>query len=327
MGRQKLLLGESLRRFQSIAMLLSAIIGLLVVVLVSTFAYLALGAYHREERARLVLAEVDDARTLMTAKVEMRGELAIANLVLEAPEAVDSKAMAQLIRQHANADTMLNLVMGEAARRGLKDSESNLPVLRQAVRDYRTLFRHQVLAAIRLPREQRDPKLFDEWKRVTTVISRRLATLSGILGQDIAGTDPFIDEMMKVGDIAWTMRMDAGKERGFVQTAVIDNRVPALELLESLWKNEGQIQAHWMDIQAEAQRSSTPAPLKAVVANAGKIYFTDYTAMRDALLKKLRAGKKLSISGKGWVDLSDGGLVAILAIPATALDLSSAYAQ
>jgi len=210
MGRQKLLLGESLRRFQSIAMLLSAIIGLLVVVLVSTFAYLALGAYHREERARLVLAEVDDARTLMTAKVEMRGELAIANLVLEAPEAVDSKAIAQLIRQHANADTMLNLVMGEAARRGLKDSESNLPVLRQAVRDYRTLFRHQVLAAIRLPREQRDPKLFDEWKRVTTVISRRLATLSGILGQDIAGTDPFIDEMMKVGDIAWTMRMDAG---------------------------------------------------------------------------------------------------------------------
>src|SRR4029079_655583 len=105
MGRQKLLLGESLRRFQSIAMLLSAIIGLLVVVLVSTFAYLALGAYHREERARLVLAEVADAPTLMTPKVEMRGDLAIANLVLEAPEAVDSKTMAQLIRQHANADT------------------------------------------------------------------------------------------------------------------------------------------------------------------------------------------------------------------------------
>ena len=83
-------MGETLRRFQSIAMLLSAIIGLLVVVLVSTFAYLALGAYHREERARLVLAEVDDARNLMTAKVEMRGELAIANLVLEAPEATDT---------------------------------------------------------------------------------------------------------------------------------------------------------------------------------------------------------------------------------------------
>jgi signal transduction histidine kinase/CheY-like chemotaxis protein/HPt (histidine-containing phosphotransfer) domain-containing protein len=159
------------------------------------------------------------------------------------------------------------------------------------------------------------------------VISRRLATLSGILGQDIAGADSFIDEMMKVGDIAWTMRMDAGKERGFMQTAVIDNRVPGPDLLESLWKNEGQIEAHWMDIQAEAQRSSTPAPLTAVVANAGKVYFTDYTGMRDGLLKKLKAGEKLSISGKGWVNLSDAGLVAILAIPATALDLSSAHAQ
>jgi len=308
-------------------MLLSAIIGLLVVVLVSTFAYLALGAYHREERARLVLAEVDDARNLMAAKVEMRGELAIANLVLEAPEAIDSRTMAQLVRQHANAGTMLNLVMGEAVRRGLTDSRSNLGVLQQAAQDYRALFQQQVLAAIQLPRERRDPKLLDEWKGVTTVISRRLATLSGILGQDIAGADPFIDEIMRVGDIAWTMRMDAGKERGFMQTAVIDNRVPGSDLLESLWKNEGQIEAHWMDIQAEAQRSSAPAVLKAVVANAGKVYFADYAGMRDGVLKKLRAGEKLSISGKGWVDLSDGGLVAILAIPATALDLSSAHAQ
>jgi len=308
-------------------MLLSAIIGLLVVVLVSTFAYLALGAYHREERARLVLAEVDDARNLMTAKVEMRGELAIANLVLEAPEATDTKTLAQLVRQHANADTMLNLVLGEAERRGLTDSRSNLGVLQQAAKDYRSLFQNQVLAAIQLPRQHRDPKLFDEWKRVTTVISRRLATLSGILGQDIAGADSFIDEMMKVGDIAWTMRMDAGKERGFMQTAVIDNRVPGPDLLESLWKNEGQIQAHWMDIQAEAQRSSAPAPLKAVIANAGKVYFTDYAGMRDGVMKKLKAGEKLTISGKGWVDLSDAGLVAILAIPATALDLSSAHAQ
>ena len=316
-----------MRRFQSIAMLLSAIIGLLVVVLVSTFAYLALGAYHREERARLVLAEVDDARNLMAAKVEMRGELAIANLVLEAPEAIDSRTMAQLVRQHANAGTMLDLVMGEAARRGLTDSRSNLGVLQQAAQDYRALFQQQVLAAIQLPRERRDPKLLDEWKSVTTVISRRLATLSGILGQDIAGADPFIDEIMRVGDIAWTMRMDAGKERGFMQTAVIDNRVPGPDLLESLWKNEGQIEAHWMDIQAEAQRSSAPAALKAVVANAGKVYFADYAGMRDGVLKKLRAGEKLTISGKGWVDLSDGGLVAILAIPATALDLSSAHAQ
>ena len=64
-----------------------------------------------------------------------------------------------------------------------------------------------------------------------------------------------------------------------------------------------------------------------MIANAGKVYFTDYTGMRDGLLKKLKAGEKLTISGKGWVDLSDSGLVAILAIPATALDLSSAHAQ
>ena len=45
---------------------------------------------------------------------------------------------------------MLNLVMGEAARRGLTDSRSNLGVLQQAAQDYRALFQHQVLAAQQL---------------------------------------------------------------------------------------------------------------------------------------------------------------------------------
>ena len=45
-----------MKRVQSIGTLLTGITGLLVVVLVSTFAYSALGAYQRETQARTVLS-------------------------------------------------------------------------------------------------------------------------------------------------------------------------------------------------------------------------------------------------------------------------------
>ena len=76
-----------MNRFWSIGALLSAITGLLVVVLVSTFAISALGAYQREKQARTVLSAVNGARNIMTAKIEFRRELTIANFLLEAPKA------------------------------------------------------------------------------------------------------------------------------------------------------------------------------------------------------------------------------------------------
>src|SRR5882757_7403061 len=100
-------------------MLLSAITGLLVVVLVSSFAFSALGAYRREEQARTVLSVVNGARNIMTAKIAVRGELAVANLVLESPEAAAPATVARLRRMHAQTQTALDIVRREIAARSL----------------------------------------------------------------------------------------------------------------------------------------------------------------------------------------------------------------
>ncbi len=125
-----------------------------------------------------------------------------------------------------------------------------------------------MIAAVRRPRTERRLSLLADWKLATTILSRQLAVQSEILGEQIAGADPFIDRMMRINDNAWLMRTNAGAERGYMQTAVIDNRVPSLELQRSLAETKGKIDARWSDIEAEAQRSSMPASLKAVIANA-----------------------------------------------------------
>jgi signal transduction histidine kinase/DNA-binding response OmpR family regulator len=313
------------KKFQSIGALLSAITGFLVVILVCTFAFAAYNAYHREEQARTVLSVVNGARNIMTAKVAVRAELTVANLILEAPEAASSAATAQFARLHRNSETALDQVLREIAARPFEDARSSLALLSRSDGEYRTLFA-EVIAAVRRPRTERRPSLLADWKLATTILSRQLAVQSEILGEQIAGADPFIDRMMRINDNAWLMRTNAGAERGFMQTAVIDNHVPSLELQRSLAETKGKIDARWSDIEAEAQRSSMPAPLKAVIANAQKVYFTDYRAMRDRLLAELTAGRKLTITGQGFVEASNPALSSMLAPSATALNLTGEHA-
>ena len=134
-------------------------------VLVSTFAYSALGAYQRETQARTVLSGVNAARTIMAAVIAMRAEITIAHLVLEAPESAAPADMRDLARLHRQSLSVLNSVLREIASRPACEEKSHLGLLLKADREYRALF-PAVLDGIARPREGRDPGLFDEWRRV-----------------------------------------------------------------------------------------------------------------------------------------------------------------
>ncbi|MEY4706844.1 MAG: hypothetical protein RJB58_567 [Pseudomonadota bacterium] len=314
------------KRFQSIGTLLTAITGLLVVVLVSVFAYSALGAYQREEQARTVLSAVNGVRSIMSAMVALRGELAIANLVLEAPDAAAPATMTRLRHLHRHSEAALDQMLREVARRPVADARSALAILRPADQRYRAMFA-RVIAAAGMPRQQREADLLEDWKSVTTMVSRQLAVQSAFLGEHIAGADPSIDRMMKINSTAWTMLLDVGRDRGLMQTAVIDNHVPAPMLRQTLAETRGKIDAHWSDLEIEARRPSTPAALKAAIANVRKVYFADYRVMRGAILARLAAGQKLSLSGQDFVEASNPALASLRTIPAAALNLTIALAE
>ena len=150
-----------MKRFQSIGALLSVITGLLVVVLVSAFAISALSAYQREKQARTVLSAVDGVRTIMSAMVAIRSELALANLVLEAPEKTSPADMARLAGLHRHSEAAVDQVLREVEQRPIVDARFALAILRPADRRYRTMFA-RVTAATRLPRAQRDPGLLND---------------------------------------------------------------------------------------------------------------------------------------------------------------------
>jgi signal transduction histidine kinase/CheY-like chemotaxis protein/HPt (histidine-containing phosphotransfer) domain-containing protein len=314
------------RKFQSVGLLLSVITGLLVVVLISTFALSALNAYRRAEHARSVVSAVDGLHTIMSAMVAVRSELTVTNFVMEAPEATGPEILSRMDRLHSRSEKGIDKMLREAAGRAGADARSTLTILRSADRLYRTMFSRLGPAAAQ-PRGRRDPNLLDEWKRVTTMLSRQMAVQSALLGEQVGGADPAIDRMMAINKNAWTMLLDVGRDRGNMQTAVIDNRVLTPALQQSLAETKGKIDAHWGDLQIEARRSSTPQSIKMAIAQARRVYFTDYRAMRESILSQLSAGRKLSISGRDFVEASNPALAVILPISTTALELTGKLAE
>jgi signal transduction histidine kinase/CheY-like chemotaxis protein/HPt (histidine-containing phosphotransfer) domain-containing protein len=315
-----------LKQVQSIGALLSAITALLAVVLVFTFSLTALSAYQREEQARTLLSVVTGARNIMSPMIAMRAEVGVANLMLEAPEATPAATVADLRRLHASTESTLDVALREIAQRPFSEAKFRLPLLHRADRAYRALF-PRVLVAIQEPRTLRDGAVFVAWKEATTLLSRQLAVQSAILGEHLPGAGPAIDHMMKINNDAWSMRLDAGRDRGFMQTAVIDNKIPELALQQSLAETKGKIDARWADIETESQHVSVPPALKRVVADSRKVYFAGYRTLRDQILKRLTDGEKLHIPGREWIEASNPGLSCVLAISTAALNLTEAHAR
>ena len=155
------------------------------------------------------------------------------------PEAATPATVTRLGQLHRHSEAAVDQVLREVARRPVVDARSALAILRPADQRYRAMFA-RVTAAARKPREQRDPNLLADWKSVTTLVSRQLAVQSAFLGEHIAGADPSIDHMMKINNNAWSMLLDAGRDRGFMQTAVIDNRAPALDTAAVPGRDQGK---------------------------------------------------------------------------------------
>jgi signal transduction histidine kinase len=312
------------RRFQSIGFLLSAFTGLMVVMLIAIFTFSAVDAYRREQKARTVLATITDIRRVLAAGAGIRNELALANLMLDTSSASKPDTIANLERLQRSSEKIVRGAIYDAAHRDVADSKAIATSMIRTNSEFVSLF-SRVEGVVREPREARDPHVFAQWRATSTILTRQLSAELELLEQEAAGRDPFIDATLKISDAAWNLRMDAGRERGFVQTAIIDNSVPTLVSLQYLAELRGMVIAHWNIIRAQTRRSTMPVPIKHAIANALQIYLKQAT-LRDDLLKRLVSGQKVAMTGEQWVAFSNKGLSSILTISATALNLCGARA-
>ena len=312
-------MGQSVK--QSLAKLLSVTTGLLVVTLISVFAIFARTAFERQRDAAHIQSLVTVKRDLLLAQEALRLEGAIVDTALEEADAADAGTLDSIAPLHARTQQAFARMRGHD---GNEFTDGYAEILQRSA-DYDRLT-PRILAAAHLSRAARPPGLIVQRIRAANGLLNAMNRKSNSLSSSISSSDPLINEMLRDADIAWRMRSNAGIDRHAIMSAILAEQAPSAETLQAFAELKGRIATSRAVIGDDSRLSEFPGVMKAAVARANWLYFTDFMALRAQTIRALSQGKRVKLSGREWIRLSNPGVNSIMAIAGTALNLTESYA-
>lgn len=315
----------SFKKARSLSTLLSAITVLLVAIVAAIGGSSALDAYRHQQQAAHVLATATTARRVLTAEVALRTELGLCDALLDAAVPVNGSTIKELSARQARSAAAFDGVADELDGLDFGQTAAERLAIRQSIAHFKKLFR-DTITALGLPTHRRPKALYKDWQATATLLMAQIDAQSRRLSRDIAGVDPFVDEMTKINDSIWWLRNDAGRDRGRAQTAIARNRLPSPEEMRITDQLTGRIDARWVDMRGDVRLRSLSPQLTGAIRNAQKVYFTDYRSMRRDVYDSLARGVKPSLTVHAWFQRSNVALDSITRIGRMALELTAAHA-
>jgi signal transduction histidine kinase len=179
---------------------------------------------------------------------------------------------------------------------------------------------------VQLPRERRPEKPLADWRLAADNLTAAVDKQSNTLSRGAVEADTFISNMMRISDIVWLARLDAGSDRGSIGSVILDAHALQISHIRQFAESAGRIDARWAAIEDYADRPPAPPQLEAAIRQAKNTYFVHFRGLRKKIIDDLAGGKPVAISGYEWLRLSNPGLDSIMAISKIALDLTEAHA-
>jgi len=315
-----------LKNALSIRTLLSAITGLLVVLLVSIFALSANEAYEKKQVAVRMLSIVNLMRSTLAAKETIRIEGGEVHAALTAWQAVSPAVVGRMFERRANTNAAVTSMIVQFRKQLPNETSPALTEVLASRAGYGPVFGPAVAGA-KAPRTRLSAKALADWHVASEQLTAAVDRLSRTLTRDRRDADTFISSMMTLTDAVWLVRLDAGSDRGLVGVAIREKEELSTARIQQFARSTGSIDARWADIRDFSARSNVPPQLDAAIARAQDAYFDRFRAVRAKAIADLAAGKAVPMSNSDWLKVSNPGLNSIMAISKTALDLTEAHAS
>ncbi|HJR56692.1 MAG TPA: response regulator [Rhizomicrobium sp.] len=313
-----------MKRDWSIAALLSAITVILVVLLVSVFAWAAKSAFEERRTARNIAENVDLARRLLAVRGLMRtgaGTLTVSYDADTILSPADSKAF------RADHDRTMAAIDDVIARLQRYPGSNRQPVA-DIIKWSKVYDRivGEIAYAFTRTKAERDPGLIARRRDADTPINLAITREAEAATSRIANADAFINEMMKISDLGWRARSDSGTERWRVAAAIFSGEPPTAAQIQTLSELSGRIGAHWAAVNADVVAYNLPPRLRQAIDRAQDLYFTRYVTQRQGVLDRWMKGLPVQLTLKQWYDSSTRAIQSILHVSNVALDLAEARA-
>jgi signal transduction histidine kinase len=311
-----------MRGVLSISGLLQATIGLMAASLLCAFAMSAKMAWDRRVLAERTVASVAVSRELFCALQNLNLEAGLTRQALEAPEPSDAAGRAEIARARDTSGkaldaalTRLRATSGDSATAAVQKSRRALGALRSAVD-----------AALAQPTTGRPADLGMRYQAGEGQLALAVNDLADLLSNAAERSDPFVGEMMKVKQLAWTTREGAARDgRALAEQIAAGRQLTTTELRANAW-TAGSIGGSWMVLKSEARLPSMPKAIGVAVARADRSYFQGVWKLRIATVSDLLAGRKPAVSAGEWLRKSDPAVADVGAVADTALHLAEQHA-
>jgi signal transduction histidine kinase len=315
------------RRSFSVSALLSIVIGTLVMVLVTAITAGAMSAWNRERDSVMIMSLARQARDIVLVREAARVELGVIDTTISEPEIANPATLARLKELHRKTLSTISYVETEIERDGNARMPPRLAQrIRRMMADFDGRIFPAVLEAVQRPREQRPKNLTTEPASAIYALLDAVDEQSQILSRQIAAISPYMSEMMRIGDIAWRMRTEAGNQRRVYGNFVAWPHKLSLEEREQAARVEGRIEAPWQTIIHPQQDMEMPPELRGAIKVADLEYFGRYATLRRQIFEKLDKGEPLGLTGPQWLKLSNPALNSLMEVSREALSAAEARA-
>jgi methyl-accepting chemotaxis protein len=206
------------------------------------------------------------------------------------------------------------------------DKQVLLPELRQLIKHFLAL-EDESWAAFAKPAAQRRESLNKEYMEVATKLIETLEKMSARMFASVKFSDPVIDQLMGMKEIAWIVRNFGGEASLLISNSIVAGQL-APDGPAKYMKNVGATEGGWQALESLAAGSALPPALAKTISEAKAKYFgQDYTALRDRMFAAVRDGKKPELTPSEWAPVTVGHLASLLTVAEGALDAAKDHAE
>ena len=316
-----------MKRTCSIATLLSLVTGTKLIVLMAVFAVIAMNAWTRERHSAEIAHDALVSRDIVLVREALRTELGVIDTTISEPVVATPARLASLKSLHQHSLDAIGYVEKQIALAHNADMPPGLAVrLARMTAEFDQQLFPAVLAAAALPREQRPHHLIFDPQSSAYAMLDLVDVQAAILSRQIAGTSAYMSEMMRIGDIAWHIRVEAGGERRFLGNFIAWPHRPSRAELDHLAKVKGRTEAPWKSIEQSVKEGQMPPSLSAAIDHANREYFGRFAKLRAQVVERLNKGEPPGLTGPQWLTLSTPALNSLMRVSQAALDGARAQA-
>jgi methyl-accepting chemotaxis protein len=283
----------------TISALLKSVIVVMAACVVAFLITTAWDSWERLQSASRtsIIAEVSEKA--FKAMHNLRTDRANTTQILNGEAAIDS-VTEKAIRDYRDTENpAMKSVADLSATVDFADQKTLLPNLTRQMEALKAL-QGESWEAMSKPKASRRPALAKEYAEATSALLQTLDKLSTQLAVAVAHTDPVVDQLLAIKQLAWLVRDTGGQAALLLSNGLAAGRLPP-EARQSYTKFIIGAEYVWNALETLVAGAQLPPGLVEAMAAAKAGYFDPkHLATSDQLLNAAIAGEKFDLTSSEW---------------------------